>query len=110
MLRFTPTSFIATSSMPPKGSHSAAQRAHLAQSGPERLSETSLLTVEQLQQMLAASQGKLLAAEAQLEKLESTLEYERLYTQACLEDLQLQVKQNAKLSALLAAKKNTLGN
>ena len=95
--------------MPPKGSRSAAQRAHLAQLGSGRLSETSLLTVEQLQQMLAASQSKLLAAEAQLAKLDSALESERLYTQRCLEDLQLQVKQNAELSALLAAEKKLSG-
>ena len=93
--------------MPPKGSRSAAQRAHLAQLGPGRSPSTGehLLTMEQLQQMLAASQAKVLAAEEQIANLESTLETERLHSQKCLEDLQLQVKQNAELSALLAAEK-----
>ena len=92
--------------MPIKGSRSVAQRAQFAQLGQGKSSTgEQLLTVEQLQQMLASSQGKLLDAENKLATLESTLETERLHHKKCLEDLQLQLKQNADLSALLAAER-----
>jgi hypothetical protein len=97
--------------MPRKGSRSAAQRSNSVQLGSSRSPGTSEepLTVEQLQQMLAASQSKLLAAEEQLVELESTLETERQLSQKFLEDLQLQVKQNSEIPALLAAEKKRSG-